>query len=351
MNEVELVRDRVAELEEILKQRFSAEGKGLGQYVKSIESSLPTDLVNDLMKINGIRNKIIHEQGARLYNPDDFIRKCDRAKTRLDSIAPGRSNRPYSTPSYSNRSNYSDQSNNSGNKYLDALINLRYSGKVESNYSHVIIACLYIGSTLKNWYAKLEIVPQWVVISTLGYICSGIATAIIVNVPFINALPSHLKNLLGLAVFLWGLGKAQETIIIKLFGELSKQWAVATMAASIPIYFIYSLDSLLSRSFNRLPLSGVFLLIFICGVIGLSIGGCQWFIIKQHRNKFSWWSISNILQVLLAFSGMSISMSTYGFSRTLLAFILLVFSPGLSSIITGLALKKIVASNSSRGGY
>lgn len=64
-------------LELLLKQRFSAYGKGLTEKVKSIEYDLPAELVSKIKHIAKVRNNVVHDDGELLVEPTDFLRECE----------------------------------------------------------------------------------------------------------------------------------------------------------------------------------------------------------------------------------------------------------------------------------
>jgi len=81
-----LVIKRGAELEEILKNKFGAQGNGLGQRLTDVEDRLAPELTQKLRFIVGIRNKAAHEPDFQLYDPEKFKRTCDEAKEMLDTM-------------------------------------------------------------------------------------------------------------------------------------------------------------------------------------------------------------------------------------------------------------------------
>jgi hypothetical protein len=87
MSDRDIVIDQTSELEEILKENFTVQGSGLGEYVRSIEHLLPADLVQKLRFINTVRNKAAHERGFQLENEQKFITVCVEVKALLNAIA------------------------------------------------------------------------------------------------------------------------------------------------------------------------------------------------------------------------------------------------------------------------
>lgn len=87
MSDRDIVISRSAELEKILKDKFGAEGSGLGQQAINIQHLLTAELSEKLRSIAGIRNKAAHEANFELYNPEKFIRMCDEAKAMLTALS------------------------------------------------------------------------------------------------------------------------------------------------------------------------------------------------------------------------------------------------------------------------
>lgn len=64
---------------------IGAEGKGLGEYLNSVEHKLPTCLVKHLRSINGIRNRFIHK-GIPIERLA-FEERCVEAERELEKVA------------------------------------------------------------------------------------------------------------------------------------------------------------------------------------------------------------------------------------------------------------------------
>jgi hypothetical protein len=86
MSDRDLVIERCAELEGILKQKFRAEGRGLVQQAISIEHLLPPELMQNLRWIGRIRNECAHEVHFQLRDRDRYIRTCDQVKAALMAL-------------------------------------------------------------------------------------------------------------------------------------------------------------------------------------------------------------------------------------------------------------------------
>ncbi|WP_423186838.1 hypothetical protein ACO1PK_01075 [Alishewanella sp. d11] len=72
VNQYELVIKGSKLLENILKTRFSAEGKGLHEYTTSIENQLPQALTKKLRWIASVRNQFVHSN-AIIDCPAEFF--------------------------------------------------------------------------------------------------------------------------------------------------------------------------------------------------------------------------------------------------------------------------------------
>jgi hypothetical protein len=78
------VLEKTQEMEYLLKTNFGATGKGLNEYLDSIQGTLPADLVKKIRFVATIRNKLVHERGYQYDgDEDDFWALCDTVITRL----------------------------------------------------------------------------------------------------------------------------------------------------------------------------------------------------------------------------------------------------------------------------
>jgi hypothetical protein len=64
---------------------IGAQGRGLGDYIKSVEHKLPLCLVKHLASLNGIRNKFIHK-GVPI-DRTTFEERCAEAERELEKVA------------------------------------------------------------------------------------------------------------------------------------------------------------------------------------------------------------------------------------------------------------------------
>lgn len=88
MSLVELAVNSSKELEHLLETRLGATGKGLHEKLSSVESKLPEKVVKAIRSVATIRNKVVHEHGYRMENPDWF-RRCHReAVEHLEGLEP-----------------------------------------------------------------------------------------------------------------------------------------------------------------------------------------------------------------------------------------------------------------------
>lgn len=110
MSDRDIVINQSIELEEILKNRLGAEGKGLGQQAMSVQHLLPWELSEKLKYIGGIRNKAAHELQFQLRDPERYIRECRQAKEMLNEVAdtsPGSAGIPNAVNGKINSKNFS----------------------------------------------------------------------------------------------------------------------------------------------------------------------------------------------------------------------------------------------------
>ncbi|MBL4829099.1 MAG: DUF4145 domain-containing protein [Aliivibrio sp.] len=72
MSDIEFVIVRSRRLENLLKEHYHAEGKGLHHLISSCEERLPHDVIKKMRFIATIRNKIVHEEEYRLDDKSRF---------------------------------------------------------------------------------------------------------------------------------------------------------------------------------------------------------------------------------------------------------------------------------------
>lgn len=85
-HKIALAVEQSKNLEVLLKQRFSAYGKGLTEKVKSIEYNLPAELVSKIKHIAKVRNNVVHDDGKLLVEPSDFLRECEIVVAEVSKI-------------------------------------------------------------------------------------------------------------------------------------------------------------------------------------------------------------------------------------------------------------------------
>ncbi len=71
--------------ERLLKQRLGAQGKGLGEQVKSVQHRLPTCLVENLLEVSKIRNRVVHSERP-MRSRESFEARCREIDQLLDAI-------------------------------------------------------------------------------------------------------------------------------------------------------------------------------------------------------------------------------------------------------------------------
>ena len=87
-SDIELVVRKSKTLERCLRQDFGAKGESLGQLIKSVEGKLPADTIQQLKRVNGMRNKVVHEERQdRLEDRREFVGLCDNLTRSLNHMA------------------------------------------------------------------------------------------------------------------------------------------------------------------------------------------------------------------------------------------------------------------------
>lgn len=82
--DVETVLVMSSLLEKTLKERWRAEGRGLGQMARNLQGQLGRGLEDDLRRFAGLRNKAAHEaESFRLYNRQQTIHLAATIYARL----------------------------------------------------------------------------------------------------------------------------------------------------------------------------------------------------------------------------------------------------------------------------
>lgn len=76
MSDIEKVIKISQKVEVILRDRYNAQGYGLGELYRSVENKLDADLIKELRQINYIRNEVVH-------NPDYNLAKDKKRFFRL----------------------------------------------------------------------------------------------------------------------------------------------------------------------------------------------------------------------------------------------------------------------------
>lgn len=72
-------------IEKILKEEFNAEGKGLHEYLTSVEKQLPAPILKKARYVASVRNKVVHEDG-NINDLNDFNQSVDEVVMALETI-------------------------------------------------------------------------------------------------------------------------------------------------------------------------------------------------------------------------------------------------------------------------
>ncbi|NLS13639.1 DUF4145 domain-containing protein [Vibrio sp. SM6] len=83
MSDIEKVVVRTRRLESLLRRQYHAQGKGLHQLINSCEERLPHAVVGKLRFIASVRNRMVHEENARLDDRRGFLAACDFCEREL----------------------------------------------------------------------------------------------------------------------------------------------------------------------------------------------------------------------------------------------------------------------------
>ena len=86
-SDIDLVIRHSKRLEQLLEQRFQAQGRGLHEKVTHVADRLDEKLVKNLRWIATMRNKVVHEDFS-LDNPTQFEKSCERALEALQHATP-----------------------------------------------------------------------------------------------------------------------------------------------------------------------------------------------------------------------------------------------------------------------
>lgn len=80
----EIVNQRYSQIQMLLREKFAAEGRGIGEMVRSVEAQLSPTLSWELRAIAHIRNKVVHEGLAEI--PRYFEPLCKEAITAMKGV-------------------------------------------------------------------------------------------------------------------------------------------------------------------------------------------------------------------------------------------------------------------------
>lgn len=148
--------------------------------------------------------------------------------------------------------------------------------------------------------SKFGILSQWIIVNLFGFIISIIATAILSNIAiWLGILPEKwiergFSLSLIIAVIFLGLGLAQESIITKLFGKLSRKWAISTAIGALIASSFLQFISIAAQQHKYHP--GPIANIFFIVTMGLSIGFFQSLILRTLTKKANLWLMSSSIQ-------------------------------------------------------
>lgn len=85
MSQIETAVRGSKKIEALLRDRFGAEGRGLHEYLNSVEHRIPEDIVRKARFIASVRNKVIHEEGES-FDLDSFNQAVEYVTSGLNKI-------------------------------------------------------------------------------------------------------------------------------------------------------------------------------------------------------------------------------------------------------------------------
>ncbi len=80
----EIVNKRYSEIQTLLREKYAADGRGVGEMVRSVENQLSPKLSWELRAIAHIRNKVVHEGLAEI--PRYFEPLCKEAIAAMKGV-------------------------------------------------------------------------------------------------------------------------------------------------------------------------------------------------------------------------------------------------------------------------
>ncbi|MBW4670536.1 MAG: hypothetical protein KME60_24735 [Cyanomargarita calcarea GSE-NOS-MK-12-04C] len=97
MSDIEKVIKISQKVEVILRDRYNAQGHGLGELYRNVENKLDADLIKQLRQINYIRNEVVHNPDYNLAKDKqrffrlskDVLIKLSVEKTKQPSFSKG----------------------------------------------------------------------------------------------------------------------------------------------------------------------------------------------------------------------------------------------------------------------
>ncbi len=89
LNPFELVITASKDLEHLLETLWGAQGKGLHEKLSAIENQIPADIQKRIRRLATIRNKVVHDAGYHLDDPDGYARDYQRVRQALLQLRPG----------------------------------------------------------------------------------------------------------------------------------------------------------------------------------------------------------------------------------------------------------------------
>jgi len=77
MGQIDIAVGYSKKIESLLDEYYHAEGKGLHEKLSSVEESIDDFMIPQIRKIASIRNNVVHHEGYKIDNLDEFRQDCE----------------------------------------------------------------------------------------------------------------------------------------------------------------------------------------------------------------------------------------------------------------------------------
>lgn len=157
MSLMEQVVNHSKALETMLVKHFGAEGRGLHEKLTSVEHRIPIHLQRRIRFVATLRNKLLHEDGFQISDPERFLLIAGQAVSGLRTLCSSESSTETGSPESSESGN--DEDEDSAPKYHQSGPEEWYSADKKSNIGLYIswISVFFIGYLGYLWWDYSEI--------------------------------------------------------------------------------------------------------------------------------------------------------------------------------------------------